>query len=158
MVTATKKALVDPATLTVRQCGNFVPTVKTWKIGSLTYWAVALVEGQIVTAGMLFSPTDMANPWSGGLFSEAEPVIVKPSVPEVVSRFQALAVLKIHGYFDTVNAIMIGENITELQKLAWTDSGTFVRKSPVVNSIGLVLNLTDEQLDDLFIEASTIEV
>lgn len=86
-----------------------------------------------------------------------EPVDIIPvPVPQIISRFQAKAQLHNDGLLILVES-MIAES-GALVKLAWADAQDFHRQSPTLKAIGLQLNLTDEQLDTLFIEASQITI
>lgn len=80
-----------------------------------------------------------------------------PSVPQVVSRFQARAALHLAGLLDTVEAIMASPTTPVLAKLAWADAQEFKRNSPSLLGIAGALALTNEQLDDLFTTAAGIE-
>jgi len=74
----------------------------------------------------------------------------------VVSRFQARAALLQNNLLDTASGAIAQADA--MSQLAWEDAQEFRRNSPLVNSIGGALSLTDEQLDDLFRLAQTIEV
>lgn len=72
-----------------------------------------------------------------------------------VSRFQARAALYGAGLLTTADAAI--QAADEVAKLAWADAQEFRRNSPLVAAIAAQLSLTDEQLDDLFRTAATIE-
>ena len=74
----------------------------------------------------------------------------------VVSRFQARAALLQNNLLDTASGAIAQADA--MSQLAWEDAQEFRRNSPLVNSIGGALSLTDEQLDDLFRLAQTLEV
>lgn len=76
-------------------------------------------------------------------------------VPQVVSRFQARAILHIDGHLTTVEALISGADV--LTQLAWQDAQEFRRTSPSILAIASALGWTDAYLDDLFIRASVIE-
>lgn len=76
----------------------------------------------------------------------------------VVSVFQGTAALLNAGLLNDVEAFFNSVNATPLQKLAWERVVVFERLSPLVISMGQMLNLTDEQLDQLFIEAAAITI
>lgn len=91
----------------------------------------------------------------GGVIEPApEPPVV---VPQVVSRFQARAVLHLAGLLEQVELIMADPETDMLAKLAWQDAQEFRRDSPTLLALSATLGLTDAQLDDLFIQAATIE-
>lgn len=73
----------------------------------------------------------------------------------VVSRFQARAALLQNNLLDTAAGAIAQADA--MSQLAWEDAQEFRRNSPLVASIGGALGLTDEQLDDLFRLAKTIE-
>ena len=86
---------------------------------------------------------------------EPEPPAPNP-VPEVVSMFQCRAVLMIHGLFDTVDAAMKAAG--GINEQAWEYATEVRRDSPLVLAMAQQLNLTDEQVDQLFIEAAQITI
>lgn len=82
-------------------------------------------------------------------------------IPDFVSRAQGKAAL-IHGGLwqgvcDFVNSISdpVEKAVAEV---ALNDTVTWQRSSPFLNSASQALGLSDEQLDQLFIEASKIEL
>lgn len=52
---------------------------------------------------------------------------------------------------------MLMETTDPFVKLAWSDAQVFKRASPLVSAIGSLFGLSDEQIDDLFIFAATIQ-
>jgi hypothetical protein len=86
-----------------------------------------------------------------------EPYIPLPTpVPTTVTRFQALAVLAAGGYLDTVRTYINTLDVNNVQRLAWENAADWERTSPTLNALAAMLNLTDTQVDDLFIAASNI--
>jgi len=79
-----------------------------------------------------------------------------PPVPATVTRFQALAVLAAGGYLDTVRTYINTLDQDNIQRLAWENAVEWERTSPTLNALAAMLNLTDTQVDDLFIAASNI--
>lgn len=77
-------------------------------------------------------------------------------VPLSVSRFQARAALLQAGLLETVEAYMADPATDRFVRIAWEDAQEFLRNSPTVQSLQPLLDLTDEQLDDLFRFAATI--
>lgn len=77
-------------------------------------------------------------------------------VPQSVSRFQARAALYQAGLFEIVDGMMNGQSADMMHKLAWNDAQEFYRSSALVQGMTLALNLTSEQVDDLFRSASKI--
>lgn len=78
-------------------------------------------------------------------------------VPQTVTRFQALAALHIIGKLVEAEAKMADPATNPLTVLAWRNEQTFKRSSSLVQDIGRLLDLSEQQLDDLFITASGIE-
>lgn len=77
-----------------------------------------------------------------------------PGPPQVVSRFQARAALHLAGLLEQVEALMAAPETDALWRLAWADAIEFRRDSPTLVAMAAALNLTDEQLDQLFITAA----
>lgn len=73
------------------------------------------------------------------------------------SAFQARAVLRTAGLYDQVKAIMEDPATDPIVVDAWEYETEFRRNSPTILSLGAELGLTDEQIDDLFEQAKTIE-
>ena len=78
------------------------------------------------------------------------------SVPQSVTRFQALAALHLAGHLPAVEAIMAAPETPVLAKLAWDNALSFERSSPLLNGLAGTLGLTSQDLDDLFTAAAGI--
>lgn len=92
--------------------------------------------------------------WNGSTFSAPFPVVV---VPQIVSRFQALAALSNAGMLTAAqNAVNASTN--PLTSIAWNNAQEFQRNSPMVATIAAAMSppLTNAQLDNLFIAAAAI--
>ncbi len=87
----------------------------------------------------------------------AEYVPASTPVPQIVSRFQGLAALMQAGLLDDIEAFMADPLTDPFDRLAWRSIQEFRRTSPTVARIGAIFNFTDEQLDDLFRFAATVE-
>lgn len=89
------------------------------------------------------------------------PLPAAPQVPAEVSRAQGKAALIQHGYWPSVlsyaNSIE-DETERQLADVALNDTAYWQRSSPFLNAAAKALGLTDEQIDDLFIEASQIQL
>lgn len=79
------------------------------------------------------------------------------TVPQSVTRFQALAALYQAGLLAGIETYMQDPTTDGFTKLAWKEVLEFRRQSPLVTSIGTLFGLTDAQVDDLFVFAATIE-
>jgi hypothetical protein len=111
-------------------------------------------EGFIGPEGWIECPVEIEP---GAVYDPVEGTFENPSapVPQVVSRFQARAALLGAGLLNDIEAaISLADPIAQL---AWTDALEFRRNSPTLLAICTGLNMTSEQLDDLFRIASTIE-
>jgi hypothetical protein len=93
------------------------------------------------------------------VFSETEPAPVEldPRANVEVTAFQARAALARSGKLEPVAAIMANENTPLETKLAWEYAQTFKRLSPTILQLQPVLGLSDQDLDDLFALAATID-
>ena len=80
--------------------------------------------------------------------------LLKPVVPQVVSRFQARAALHIHGVFAEVEAMI--QSADPIAQMAWADAQQFERPSPTIAAIAAALGWTDDFIDELFITAGGI--
>ena len=72
----------------------------------------------------------------------------------VCSRFQAKAALHLAGLLPQVEAAIA--NADPLTQLAWAEAVEYRRHSPAILTLAGVLELTDEQVDDLFRTAMQI--
>ena len=85
----------------------------------------------------------------------------RKQVPASVTNFQARAVLKRQGLFDHADTLIRagkdGSLDEQIAYQAWEFGNEFQRWSPTVARLAVVFGLSDEQVDDLFIEAKMIE-
>jgi hypothetical protein len=89
---------------------------------------------------------------------EPEPVV--PVVPEQVTLWQLRAVLEIMGLEATVTAVIKGmpEGVeSKVAWRAWEYANNIRRSSPTVIALKAILQLTDEQVDQIFIQANLID-
>lgn len=75
----------------------------------------------------------------------------------VVSELQAKQALDDFGYLDRVEALMADTDTAMKTRRAWQLARDYRRLSPTVLEIAELLSLTDEQVDELFRHALTIE-
>jgi hypothetical protein len=99
-----------------------------------------------------------------GIWTNPEPVESAPSpptapspppVPESVTPLQARKALRKAGLLSTVNTFIATQS-DEVQE-AWEYCIAVYRNDPLIKSLQTELNLTDEQLDDLFRSAATFQ-
>lgn len=91
---------------------------------------------------------------------------VVDGVPVKVTRWQLRAELAIQGLesdvTNAINALPSGTQAEQELKIkaqyAWDYSNYIERDSPTVSMIQMVLGLTDQQVDDIFISAYQIEI
>jgi len=79
-----------------------------------------------------------------------------PPIPTTVTRFQALAVLSQAGYLDTIWTYIDSLPRSDITRLAFENATEWERISPTLATLATMLNLTSEQVDELFIAASNI--
>lgn len=113
-------------------------------------------------------PSDLFARAEAGDFGAVAPFdpaldVSPPSVQEVaVSRLQVKAALLQMGLLDQVEALV--GNLDQMAKLAWAETTTYRRDSPLLNALGPYLiwpngtALSEADLDALFGLAETIEV
>lgn len=87
--------------------------------------------------------------------AEIAPYVPPPEpVPSVVSMFQARAVLMAAGLYETVDAAM--QQAGGVNLIAWEYATEVRRDSPLVQAMAAELNLSSEQVDELFRQAAAI--
>lgn len=88
--------------------------------------------------------------------SNAQRELEKKREGMVVSAFQAFAALDAAGYLDQVEAMMADPETPRVHRLAFQKAQEFRRTSDTVNAWKERLELTDQQVDELFEHAATI--
>jgi len=73
-----------------------------------------------------------------------------------VSRFQIMAALDEAGLLDKIEEYMARKDTPRIEKLAWQEI-SFRRGSKMIAKIAERLEITEEQLDELFLAAQEIE-
>lgn len=84
---------------------------------------------------------------------EAIQIFVKPSV---VSPYQAKTALMYAGLYETVET-MINASNNPILKIAWSSATEFNKNSTFIQTMSQQLNLSEEQVDVLFLSASYIK-
>lgn len=74
-----------------------------------------------------------------------------------LSRFQARHTLRHFGYFDQVEAYMVSEQVTDLERDAWADAQVFRYRSATMDKLAALLEISDEQRDEMFRYGLTVE-
>ncbi len=76
--------------------------------------------------------------------------------PEQASNWKLTAVLTSLGYTDEIEAML--EEYSPIVQQAWKEAPTIRRASPMILEFADRLELTDEEVDALFVEAEKIEI
>lgn len=84
----------------------------------------------------------------------ADPVI--EPIPQVVTNYQGKVALDAFQLLDEVEAYMALEDTPKQYKLAWA-TGAFERQSALLIGIAALFNLTDEQIDQMFIYGAGVQ-
>lgn len=89
--------------------------------------------------------------WTEGDKPPANPV------PQVVSKFQGKAALMQAGLLSDAQQIVA--NSSDMVKLAWDEASEWRRNSPMIAAVAGLggLDLTDDEIDDLFRAAKEIK-
>lgn len=99
--------------------------------------------------------------WAAAVAAEPSAYVQPPPspapVPRTVSRFQARAALHLSGHLVAAEAA-VAASTDPLVQMAWDEAIEFRRTSPTIVSLAAAIGLTDQQVDDLFRLAATIEV
>jgi hypothetical protein len=82
------------------------------------------------------------------------PAILAPIIPVTVALWQARAALLGAGKLDAVNAAVA--KIGGAVAIAWDYGNSIDRASPTVAALGATLGMSDKDLDNLFIVASSL--
>lgn len=138
-------------------------------IDDATGMVVNVIE---IEAGADWSPPDgftigaaggsIGDTWNGSEYvptvtNEAPPPPVVPVVPAMVTNYQARAALLQAGLFVQVDAMIKALPVTDPAFQAWEYANNVYRNSPLIMSLGAGLDLTVEQIDNLFFLAASIE-
>lgn len=84
---------------------------------------------------------------------EAPTLGIVQKVPEEITKYQAMEAMKAHGIWDSFKALKAtNEEIAEVWDIATAVKRTF----SMIEDMKIAFNLTDEQIDNMFIEASRI--
>ena len=84
---------------------------------------------------------------------EAATLEIVQKVPEEISMYQAMQTMKNHGLWEDFKTLT---QTNEEIKDVWLTASTIRRDYPMIADTQAAFNMTDEQMDDLFIEASAI--
>lgn len=125
-----------------------------------------VVEYDVVPAGVppgfdgnrIAVADDFCSPgwhWDGAkTFDPNPPVAVAPGIPQSVTPRQARLALLGAGLLDQVTTSVNSAGGATL--ITWEYASVFLRTDPLITQIGASLNLTDAQIDALFVQAATL--
>jgi hypothetical protein len=87
-----------------------------------------------------------------------EPDIEVPETQREVANWRIVAILKLMGLDESVNAMIdsFPEPDRTIAKMGYERGNTIDRTSPIVNAIQQALNLTNQQVDEIFSQAENI--
>jgi len=116
--------------------------------GAREFWAA---HGERLNAPASLVPAEMPPP--------AEP---EQFVPQVVSRFQGREAMHQTPYgdgtlFDAADAIIADPQTPAMYRRAWDDLQEFRRDSEMLAAVAVMLDLSQTQIDALFILAASIK-
>lgn len=107
--------------------------------------------------GASISPDPNNSDYAALLASGAEiaPYVPPPpAVPQIVTLWQAREALRLAGLLPAVNAHIDGLGENHQVYIAWHYAERIARNSPLIAALAPVFNLSEQQLDDLFIVAA----
>ena len=85
-----------------------------------------------------------------GAYIEPEPIII---IPQVITMRQARLQLLEVGLLDDVEALVALDRKSQIE---WEYASEVYRQSTLIESVKGALNLTDAQIDNMFVEASKL--
>ena len=89
--------------------------------------------------------------------AEAAHMEYKASLPQQVPMWAVRTVLQNNGRFDEINAIIAGSTDNSLKNV-WEYGNFADRNSTAINTIAYTLGLTEQQVDQMFIDADSLSV
>lgn len=105
---------------------------------------------------MLYWNTDKLGPLDPSVIQKtAEEIMGRARVPTSVTRAQALMALYNAGKLEDLEAIIAAHPYRPV-RIWFENANEWLRANPYVNLLGPELGLTDEGIDNLFIEAAKL--
>ena len=123
------------------------------------YLSLGCEEVDVLYVENFINPLWNGTEWVESATAEEIAEANKPIVPEVVTRRQFKIALAVLGYNEEniLNGInQLPEPNKTIARISYVESGTFERNSDDLNFVAKTfLNLTDEQIDEVFLTAIT---
>ena len=116
-------------------------------------------DGDIILTGNIYFDNGAYYSENGGVVDNGQFTLVDiPTVPTEVSMRQARLQLLAYGVLDQVQTVIdsMPSPDKEQAQINWDYAIAVYRTDPLVLAMQQALNLTDEQVDTLFIEASKL--
>lgn len=104
-----------------------------------TYWTPTIVNGSSVGGSLDYPPV---------------------KIPKVISNWRAKAIIEINGLTSQVEAALAAMtgNAGVVARAAWNNNADLDRNGATVTALASSLGLTPEQVDQMFIDAASLEV
>lgn len=83
------------------------------------------------------------------------PIPIVKIIPQSITSRQAIQQLRIMGKLADIETF-IANSGNESLKIDWQRASVFERQNPALNEVAVSMGITDETLDDFFIEASKL--
>ncbi|OZI31728.1 hypothetical protein CAL29_28045 [Bordetella genomosp. 10] len=127
----------------------------SWTAEGVNYGDTAGLDGITVSNPGL---TQQQRDAIAAVLADHDPTKPAPVVvPAEVTRYQARRVLAERGLLSQVQAYFDALPDTDMSKLAWNEAPSVRRDSEALIAAAHALGLTDEQIDQMFVEASQIK-
>lgn len=105
-------------------------------------------------ADLAWLPPEVTGYTGQGFFPVADPEPA-PVVPDAVPRHKAKIALRRAGLLDDADAAIAALDDPDAA-IAWADAPEFHRNNPLIAAVAADLDLTDDQVDALFIAAKAL--
>lgn len=88
------------------------------------------------------------------------PPVTPVVIPQTIRAWQAKAILSIQGLLAPAEQVIatLDEPLRTIVTSAWVNNSDFSRTSTTITSLATALELTETQLDEMFIAASALSV
>ncbi len=115
---------------------------------------LALSESALADNWIESNTAKIGDSYADGVFTTPAAAAV---APQSVTSVQALTALHNAGLLASVETLMANSQTDPLAVIAYQRATSFRRNSPFIVAVGSAMNLTEAQIDALFIAASQIE-